>query len=256
MSRSDAVRKITALLRLAERGGTSEEAASAAAMAQALMDKYEIESAALALDGAPEEPEESPMDSGDTPGGSLEQSGRLERWRVALARALVNVNGCFLYTSRRNGKKTIEIVGRPSQAETVRYLYGWLTKEVERLRESHGKGLGPVWRREFSEGVVDTLRERLKGQRAKTLDEMRAAATTSTALVRINSAVAKVETYGREAMIYARSKHSFRSGGGSYGGQRNDSARGAGRAAGHGVPLGGNARRVGQGQQRQIGGGK
>lgn len=49
-NREDVVRKITALLRLAERGGTKEEAFAAAAKAQDLMRKYEIEQAALEVD--------------------------------------------------------------------------------------------------------------------------------------------------------------------------------------------------------------
>lgn len=255
MSREDVVRKVTALLRLAERGGTAEEAAVAAAKAQELMDKYEINQAALRLEGdSSADTDEEVTDFHGREGGELDTAGvRIEKWRWDLAGAVSRSNGCYLFGSSKcvDGKvqKTIEIVGRPSAVETTRYLYAWLFREAQRIADEKGKGMGQLWRREFKEGFAQEVGSRLRVQRKATVDAARAETNSSSALVLVNKAIAKVESNVVEAKEYACTKFSLRSRSG-WGGNRptSESARSAGRAAGAAVSLGA--------RSRQIGGGK
>jgi hypothetical protein len=152
--------------------------------------------------------------------------------------------------------RSIEIVGRPSQVETVRYLYGWLAGEVSRLVDSHGRGLGVVWRREFCEGAAQELGERLKEQRRATVAAYRAEATPQPgALVLVERAIAKIDAEAGSVAAWAKAKHRLvtNSGGGYR--QHNGTARQAGRDAARGVSLGGARGGIGSGARRQIGGG-
>lgn len=159
MNRDEALRKLKSLLRLAERGGTAAEAAVAASKAQEIMDRHEFGRTEISLDP---EPEEGFRDFGNEPGGWLDSTTKREHWREQLAIGLARLNGCHIYRSRvtiREGNRVkvrfrVEIVGRPAQAETVRYLYGWLAREIVQLRERLAFGESPRWKRSFCMGAA------------------------------------------------------------------------------------------------------
>lgn len=198
-TRDDAMRKAAALLRLAARGGTPAEAAAAAAKAQAVMDEYE-----LTRDGV-EQHGQAPVDEdfavfGSRPDGQLDAEKRQRTWRWILSSGLAKLHGCYAYNTTRTLRgelyRTTELVGRPSQVETVRYLFGWLANEVDRLAGAQGLGMGQVWRREFSEGAAWEILTILQHQRAETVREVRAAASlpgASTALAVVERNLARLQ---------------------------------------------------------------
>lgn len=233
MNIQDAISKAARLLRLAN-SDNPHEAASAAAKAQDIIDRYQISAALLELEGkTPDEPHEdigyfkqAPLD------GKVD--GRLSSWRSRLAITVADANGCkCLFTGG-----AVNLVGRPSDAETVRYLYAWLANETERLADKHGKGCGRPWRENFRHGVIDTLGQRLRAQRAATADAMRAEAGAPSAIVLVNQALAKVEARKADAQAWVdkniKVSRSRAIGGG---GQFNPGARAMGRKAGHEVAL-------------------
>src|SRR5579859_1271881 len=116
----DVLSKVKKMLMMADKAGTPEEAATAAALARDLMTKYKLEEADLAISqGAEREVEQAES-------ALLEDSGRkvASPWRIGLASALASSFGSRVYFTSRTGK--IHIVGRPSDAAAVRYLHGML----------------------------------------------------------------------------------------------------------------------------------
>jgi hypothetical protein len=241
-ARDEVLRKVAKLLRLAERGGTPGETAAAAAQAQAMLDKHGLDRAALDL--SDETAGEPIMDSGKA-GAPLGEIGR-SRWRGVLAIRLGRMHACESYSS--GGQ--LHLVGRPTNAEAVRYLYAWLAGEVERLTDRHGRGLGVTWRANFALGAVQTIAERLAAQRAETDAAARAEhapvpigglfaeaeqAEQSVALVRVNAAIARRETEYAEVRAHAWASLNLRS---VHSSARVDNgARSAGREAGKSVRL-------------------
>lgn len=247
-----ALRQVAKLLKLAEHANTSpEEAGNAAAKAQALMTRFKIEWMVATSAVNIEEPEEDVVNFADR-GASLEDEGaaKIARWKGSLAVSVATANQCKawyctkLSTSFSNGrptttkKATLELIGRPSDADAVRYLYQYLAREVERLTAIHGKGCGATWRNNFRMGVVETIAQKLGEEAKATRAALRTEAATGTtmALVLVDKALAKldqraiaVETYGKEKL-----KLRARSGGQT---QYDHNARSQGREAGKSIKI-------------------
>lgn len=172
ISHAEALRKVRGLLKLAQ-SSNPNEAALAASRAQEIMDRHGIEAKALALET--HEAAEPIRDFGEVPEGKLDEQPVGERWRGQLALVLCELNGCGCYLGHRGRRSgtSLELYGRPSSVETVRYLYGWIGAEVQRLAELHGAGLGAVWRRNFSTGCVETVSRRLRLEHEATIRAMR-----------------------------------------------------------------------------------
>lgn len=232
MTHDEAVSKAIRLLRLAQ-SDNPHEAARAAAKAQEIIDRYKLTGIGQdsEVPGAAEEEIrdfENPLD---------QSTGNLQRWRVSLASVLARANQSRIYLkSHFGGTRTIQIVGRPSDAETIRYLYQYLTNEIERLAKIHAKGNGKTWANNFRLGVIDEIGDRLTSRRENTVEEMKT--ENPSAIVRIDQALARmeaqseaVEKWMEEKMpnlrkSYARSRLDF-------------GARKAGRRAGESINLGG-----------------
>lgn len=148
----DRVRKLLALA-----GSPNvHEAAAAAARAQALIAEHRLEGwlAAETVDAL--DPIE---DARDTP---LEVARRLRRWRVVLACALADLNGCAAYTLDRGDDHVVVLIGTSADREAVRALYDGLVKRIEWLSATHGAGRSRRWHEGFRVGAVDTVIERLR----------------------------------------------------------------------------------------------
>lgn len=249
MTHDEAISKAVRLLKLAQ-SDNPHEAALAAAKAQEIIDRYKLTGISQDSEipgGAKAAPEEEirgfedPLDAG---------AERLSRWKVTLASTLARANQARIYTSG----SAIKIVGRPSDVETIRYLYQYLVNEIERLTKVHAKGNGKTWANNFRYGIVDEIGEKLKGQRKNLAREMedQAFMQSGAALVRLDNALAKLEKQGEDVQewmdknmrlhkTYARSRSDF-------------GAREAGRQAGRSIQLGGGkglgagARRLGSGK--------
>lgn len=259
MTHEEAIARAVKLLRLA-RSDNPNEAASAAAKAQEIIDRYKLGS--LSIDqpsGVPDAPDEPVRDLKAAP---LETPTlTIPSWKFRLASAIARSNQCQIYYNRvvlkpslRNGF-ALAIVGRPSDAETVRYLYDWLRREVDRLTERDGAGLGKTWRNNFRFGVIDTIRTKLEETSAQTQSDVRAEAFAhggESAIVRVNTAIAKIQerAKGTEAFVKGMKLTSTGSRNGSY----DQSARNAGQIAGREISIGGAKRGLGAGH-KAIGGG-
>lgn len=244
-TKAKALRQAAALLRLAT-SDNAHEAAQAAARAQEIMARHEITEAMLSLDGAVAEDDEDIEDFGKREGGALyEPEGkRLQSWRARLAVVVASANGCKAY---RSGMK-LHLIGRPSDCETVRYLFGFLGKETERLTDKHGRGMGQTWRANFAVGVVEGIQTALKVMNQRLADELRAAATSSTALVRVNQALVKVEQKRDAVEVWTREKSGLGLRVRPSGRMRYDrDARTQGREQGERIPLNGARRALSSG---------
>ena len=153
------------------------EAASAAAMAQQLIERHRLErwlDAERVVDADPfpiEDDRERP----------LEVARKLRKWRVVLATALADANGCVAYRLDRGADQAIVLVGRAPDREAVHTLWAWLVKRIEWLSATHGAGQRRKWHDAFRIGAVSAIAERL----AQSTAEVRAEQTAG-ALMRID----------------------------------------------------------------------
>lgn len=180
--------KVRKLLRLAERTTNEGEAAAAAAAAQKLIERHKLDIAAIDLGEAHEAPVEAPeravLDGAE---------GRKNKcaWRGSLASGVARANACRVYWT---GPR-LQIVGAPSDVATVRYLYAYLTREIDRLAET--KSGGKAWLHAWRMGAVATVSQRLREAREEARREARAEAQASggggAAIVRINAGIARIE---------------------------------------------------------------
>lgn len=227
MTNSSIIDKVRKLLRLAD-SPNPNEAAAAAAKAQELIDQYKLNMELLTLDGAAPEPEE-PIENFRKKDAPLDPGKKADTWRWRLANTVMRANACRGFTSGGD----IHIVGRPSDVETVRYLFAYLKAEVEQLTERDGKGCGRTWRNNYRLGVIDTIARKFREQHDafKKDAQITATAAGSLALVRINTALARVEQKGSAVDAWIKSNMKLRSGG-SASSAYDSSARERGREAG------------------------
>lgn len=157
--------KIKALRRLSEnKSATPAEAASAAARVQELMLKHKLTEA-----------EVGPTDEGvEWWPEPLWTGKRRCAWRSVLAIGVANANSCrILHGALPKGPRRMTIVGRKGDAEVVRYLYGYLEREIERhcklhLEKDSPGGSSPRFRAaSFRLGFAETLARRLAEERQR-----------------------------------------------------------------------------------------
>lgn len=146
----DKVRKLRAL---ANRAGTMAESEAATSAADALIQQYrlceaDIESAdptrreAVGVD-------ETPLDT---------FARRTHYGRTRLASSLSAHYGCYvLIRSRPHGERKVIICGRTSDVAIVRYMYAWLSAQVDRLSSSET----PRARLAFWHGAVSGIQATL-----------------------------------------------------------------------------------------------
>lgn len=178
MNHAEALEKAKKLLRLSQ-SSNPHEAALAASRAQEIIDRFKIESISLELDdkNAAQMPDEPIKDFRADP---LDDSGRAETWKYRLASEIAKQNQCKLYSCRG-----ICIIGRPSDATAVRYLFAWLSREIDRLANAHCAGYGRNYFNNFRIGAAETVARRLAEQKQSTLDTIRAEARNEKVVFRV-----------------------------------------------------------------------
>lgn len=138
MNIQSVLKKVSALRNLAAKAGTIHEAEAAAAQADALIQKHRLSEADVESASA-EQPKEKPAE-GDA---LVRTDTQIPRWRRSLAHVIASHYGCFMWTSGSRGTAhwAIRIVGRPSDVEVVRYMFAWISTEIDRLAQGEtGKG--------------------------------------------------------------------------------------------------------------------
>jgi len=252
----EAILKALKLLRLSK-SSNEHEAALAAARAQEIITRHGLTAQMLALSeteaGRPEA-DEPLADFSGQPDGQLANVGqRISSWVWRLAHHLAKLNGCFVWWTWRKRTdapscKTIELMGRPSDVETVRYLFGWLRGEVERLTAERGKGLGAIWRRNFAIGCVEGIVSKLQAACREAEASLRVEhAGQTAALMRLDQAAVMIQARSQQAEAIAFKAHHLRNNWSGSGGRLDMGARNAGREAGRNVNVSGDSARLGSG---------
>lgn len=167
------VQKVAKLLALAAgKGTTPEEAATAAAAAQRLMLRYRIEQAELAqIEDDDPMGATSPTPRERVPGqpheGFVYQT---KRWQIDLLNAIARANGCMslLSPSQRTGR-WLDLVGRRSDLEICKYLWVYLSGEIERSRASQTRGWSQARKAHFCLGVAHTIIGALQRETAEAI---------------------------------------------------------------------------------------
>jgi hypothetical protein len=155
----EVIEKVAKLLALATgRGTTPEEAATAAAAAQRLMLRHRIEQA-----------EVQQLESDDAIGfasarGSSEAGSpeaflfQTKRWQLDLLKSIAGANGCMpVITRNERSGKWMELVGRESDLEICRYLWAYLSGEIQRLKAEQTRGWSQARKSHFCLGAVHTI---------------------------------------------------------------------------------------------------
>lgn len=155
MSVIDRVQKLLAL----SQSDNPHEAASALAAAQALIRKHqlsidEVERETGQVQEAPESYRLDPIMSGK----------RHPKWKERLLVILARASGCAPFvTGEKFAEKHLYIVGRPSDADIVKYLFSYATAEIVRMSQKQCKGKGARYRDDWLHGAVTGIGLNLKG---------------------------------------------------------------------------------------------
>jgi len=257
MEQEKIIDRIKKLMRLAE-SSNANEAANAAGQAQRLMEQHRIDQTVLDMDG--EEPDGDDEEIADHSSRPLTVSGRLPQWKTSLAVALATANACRCYIGHkyeydtRKAKRTLCLVGRQSDVATISYLFGYLSKEIERLVRVNALGLGRTWASSYRLGAVDAIKRRLRDGTKEARQEARKRLEGQTAaLVRVDKAIALIDERGAEVDAWLKSN--MKLGKGRANSSRRDwGAYEAGQRDGKSINLDGGGKSVGSGK-KAIGGG-
>lgn len=249
MTREEAIQKALKLLKLAE-SSNAHEAALAAQRAQEILTKYNIEQAIIdgELDGA--NGKEEPIESFEY--DPLEPArGNFPTWKSYLGSTLARANGCRTYLrpgARRNTTSSV-LIGRRSDVQTTRYLYQALSAEVERLVKEQVGGRGKTWYNNFKLGVVDAIAKKLdEAKREAEAAMRREVASNSTALIKVDNAIAKLEAKRQAVIEWEKKNLKLRSAGNTW--TPDQEARARGQAAGENIVIGGARGGLGAGREK------
>lgn len=158
----DLVARVRKLLALAGSPNV-HEAASAAAAAQALVERHRLQGLLAAAEAA-DDPVDPVTDGREAP---LEASRRLRRWKVALAASLAAHNGCVAYTAARGDATLLLVAGRAEDREAIAAIWGWLVARLEWLSATHGPSRSRAWHEAFRVGAAEVVATRLAATRGE-----------------------------------------------------------------------------------------
>lgn len=255
MNIEKATARVRKLMKLAnDPAATPEEAATAAARASELMERYRLGAASIDDDEAADQKayaDEKPTHE------TVERTARVRPWQVQLAEACARANRCRVYVTPARG---ITMIGRPSDLQAAAYLYAACRRQVDALARPATRGFGAVYARSWREGCVATIGRRLReSTEAATQSAYQEASGNSNALVRLDEAVALKKRVEDEAdrmvnrICYGTETPGRRTG--WSGGARGLDAAGyhAGVRAGQSVSLGGRSAGALSSGQKKIG---
>ncbi len=204
MTREQAIEKVKKLLSLAT-SNNPHEAALAARRAQEILIRYELTASMLDVD------DESAVTSTAVDGVGLDtcDGPRVSTWRSYLSATVANANGCRTFVRLEwhypsvTQTATIHIVGRPQDADKVRYLYVWVAREINRLLKKYGHRKGKTWRNNFRIGVIDAVKKKLNNTQRRVVEKMRQKHQDNPlALIKLDHAVARLDQRLSDADAY------------------------------------------------------
>lgn len=211
-------------LRALSNSSSANEAATAAALANKLIDQYRLSEA----DIAETEMDLDPMMEDDQ---YIYETGRIIMWKSNLASLLAKHYGCAIYNAiiRPNGRQfsRYKLVGRASDIQITRYMFGWLVAECQRLSEKEAYGKGKVFVASYCQGFVAGVNQQL----IKSREEAKQQAS--------QNAIIKINAREQEAKDFMNKAHNLRANRSQSAAQINPNAFNAGLAQGKSIHLGG-----------------
>ena len=124
-----------------------------------------------------------PTESVGDDGTPLDTMARSDAWKSGLRAVLSKHYGCFTILNssglrNESERYRVHIIGRPSDVAIVRYMYAWLTSEIDRLATTES---GRRAKNSFRHGAVRAIRDQL--DRSRTVAETQHASGGKAALV-------------------------------------------------------------------------
>src|SRR5216683_1105854 len=183
------VERVRKLLNLAAKNPNAEEAASAAAKAQALLESYNLTMATIEQGGGEGKREEA------------RRLGGMYIYERELWRAIADLNFCMYFTTRTKGREGTKrkisfqhrIIGRVVNTTGTRIMADYLHGAIERLCRERFPINSQFFCREavaFREGMSDNLTARLYKRRRKIDEEQAAKKAKATNMAGHNTAFA------------------------------------------------------------------
>jgi len=174
------IAKIQKLLALSQ-SSNANEAATAAAIANKLIDQYRLSSDDFQ---DANNADSDPLVDDDS---YIYESGRITRWRASLVMILSEHYGCACFndiTHNPEGRQVsrYKLVGRKSDIEITRYMFTWLSAECERLTFSEARGKGHTFSNSYSLGFVRGIKDQLVVSRKEA-----ESTASSTAIIHMNA---------------------------------------------------------------------
>lgn len=200
--------KVKKLLRLATSDNVNE-AASSAAKAQELIDKYNL-SYLLLSDSFHDNEIKDAKES-----NCVYKFGKnIIAWKSVLAKNIGEMNHCRIYIGNTGQYKYVGIVGREEDINTVKYLFLYLATEIERLCLREGVNQGKTWRNNFRLGAIEYIANVMAESSQKSKQDFQKHCnennvdkqSVSTALLKFDSKLQKIDDYIKENMKFAKSK--------------------------------------------------
>jgi hypothetical protein len=258
MANDNVLDRVRKLLELGHSDNINESA-NAMGHAQRLMAKHNISEAMLAIEADDGDDDEAVEDD------LLYSDGvnKLPTWKNWLAGEMADLQQCRVYSThdgRRGGQARLHIVGRPSDATTLRYLFSYITREINRLANSEAELLGSpgrTWFNNFRLGAVGVIVKRLQEANKEARVELKREANdgdtlgNGTALVLVNTAIAKIESRKADADAFCKDNLNLRTTSGSRS-NYDPGGRSAGARAGAGININGGGPSLGSGNSKRL----
>lgn len=155
-----------------DKGATPEESAIFLAKAQQIIDEYRLNVDDLNFDAEQLREDNEPINNySDDPLDIAKYGKYREVWMRRLANIVAVQNQARLvYSTLYDRSVRLQIIGRPSDVTTVRYLYSFFKRQVEELIATECAGNSGPYLGQFSMGVLDTLWRKLHAARKETCE--------------------------------------------------------------------------------------
>lgn len=187
MTSQNIIDRVKHLLRLS-RSTNVNEASNAAAHAQRLMTKHQIDLAAL---GDIDKDGEASTVVSALGKDALYTGATIPFWVRLLAVGMGHVNDCEVLLGTRSDTRTIGLVGTPLAISCVRYMFDYVRREIVRLASLHSAehaartGLrrpSTKWRNDFKIGAAHEVIRRMQLAREEIVRD-----ASRTALMRLDT---------------------------------------------------------------------
>jgi uncharacterized protein YbjQ (UPF0145 family) len=181
--------RVKKLIALGTANKDEHEASTAMALAEKLMQKFSITEEMLKASG----PDTSPKEEIRVWEQPLWEGGKnRSQWRNQLAVVLCNYHACVMWTEN----STIQIAGRSSDVQTVRYLFDYCESWIDIYSQRY-KGNGKGWINNWKLGVVTAITEKLRIARKEARDELikEHGQKATNAIVKVDNKTAEVRAW-------------------------------------------------------------